>query len=97
MGNHDVGRGMAAGAAALKGLIDLTDRSAALEALDKLAEPYHGADAEFDDHLTPGEPLFELVNAAFGHDWSGKTDYDDWAEDWYDEVWMQARARYRFC
>ena len=96
MGNHDVGRSMAAGANALQGLIDLSDRDAARIALDKLAEPYRGADAEFDDHLNPGEPLFDLVNAAYGAAWNGKTDYDDWYEDWYDQVWTKVSERYGF-
>src|SRR5882672_8313426 len=67
MGNHDVGRAMAAGAKAVMQALgpDKPSPSKALGLLDTLAEPFHGADAEWDDELFGQTPLALLIAAAF--------------------------------
>lgn len=106
MGNHDVGRGMAAAARVFwiaKGDAKVT-QELALKALDAMAEDYRGADAEFDDELHQETDLSELVAIAFnasdkaraflkGEDDDEETAYDEW----YATVYRPFSERYRFC
>lgn len=106
MGNHDVGRGMAAGAKAFLGAVLVPTKEQALAALDSLAEPYRGADAEFDDELHEETPLSRLVAIAFDAtpdeiaDLKGEFDggrVEDRGELWYDGPITRFRQRYEFC
>lgn len=67
MGNHDVGRGMAAAAKVFWIAIgdNGTTREQALLVLDAMAENYIGADAEFDDELSSDTDLSRLLCIAF--------------------------------
>ncbi len=69
MGNHDVGRAMAAAARAYwRGLgVVVPTRDQALAALDEMAEDFRGADAEFDDELmgAHASPLARLIVIGF--------------------------------
>lgn len=103
MGNHDVGQGMAAAAKVVKLLREkmiMPDgvKFPAMDVLDVIAEPYRGADAEFDDALNPGEPLFDLVHEAFEPE-SPKPDLgdEDSYDEWCDAVYTPFRQRYGFC
>ena len=107
MGNHDVGRGMAAAAKVFwltKGSGDEVSQDLALKVLDAMAEDYIGADAEFDDELNTETDLSKLVSIAFnasdkalsflrGEDDEDESGYDEW----YDTVDLPFRERYRFC
>jgi hypothetical protein len=99
MGNHDVGRAMHAAAQAYRlGLGGKNpSKDEALAMLDQAADLFRGADAEFDDYLRPGEPLWQLVTIAFGPwtDADQAADHD--GEKWFDGPYSQFRARYRFC
>ncbi|MVB00102.1 hypothetical protein GN330_22915 [Nitratireductor sp. CAU 1489] len=106
MGNHDVGRGMAAAARVFwiaYGNGEVT-QEVALKALDAMAKDYLGADAEFDDELHQETDLSELVAIAFsaseksraylrGEDDDEETGYDEW----YSTVYRPFCERYRFC
>lgn len=106
MGNHDVGRGMAAAARVfwLANRGQEVTQEFALKALDAMAEDYTGADAEFDDELDTETDLSKLVCIAFGasdkarsflkgEDDEAETGYDEW----YATVYQPFRERYRFC
>lgn len=99
MGNHDVGRAMDAAARgfwAANGDAPVTKEKALL-VLDAVAEQFRGADAEFDDSLTPAEPLGRLVAAAFGP-WAEGDDLDeDGWERWYEAIHRPFSERYEFC
>lgn len=104
MGNHDVGRGMAAAAKtfwiATKG--QEVSRELALEALDAMAEDYRGADAEFDDELLEETDLSRLVLSAFGatdraRKYLTGDDLSEDAEADWDVTYEQFRSRYEFC
>lgn len=106
MGNHDVGRGMAAAARAFWIAIGEADATPelALKALDAMAEDYIGADAEFDDELDEDTALSKMVALAFGASDKAKAylrgeDDDDESgyDDWYENVYRRFRDRYRFC
>lgn len=96
MGNHDAGRAMVATATALAEHSELEP----LAILDIACEPYHGADAEFDDDTMPEYPFGQILIRAF--DPNGvyeMTVYDDdehW-ETWYEKVYTPFRDRYEFC
>jgi len=107
LGNHAVGRGMAAAARAfwlaMNG--EQPTKEQALAALDAAAKDYVGADAEFDDELNEETPLSRLVAIAFGAtpaevaDLKGEYPCDD--EDrgmlWYEGPYQRFRDRYEFC
>lgn len=112
MGNHAIGRAMAAAARGFwagNGDVEVP-KDRALAVLDAAAEDYIGGDAEFDDELSTWTPLSRLVAIAFeatpeeiadlkGEDASGKRDEDD--EDngmlWYDGPYSRFSKRYKFC
>lgn len=102
MGNHDVGRAMAAAARAFWIATDGSepDQATALEALDAAAEDFIGADAEFDDELFGETPLSKLVALAFDATpdeiKSRDTDHDD-GMAWYEGPERRFRDRYKFC
>lgn len=98
MGNHDVGRAMGAAARrfwAGNGDAPVT-KEKALAVLDAAGEQFRGADAEFDDECSPGEPLGRLMNIAFGPYAQKPDDDDDW-DSWYLTVEEPFRKRYGFC
>lgn len=99
MGNHDVGRALAAAAKGFwvgNGDAPVT-KERALAALDAVAEDFRGADAEFDDHLLPDEPLGRLVGAAFGP-WTAEDEAaDEDGEAWYEKIRRPFSDRYDFC
>lgn len=69
MGNHDVGRALAAAADMFWSLIpeESATKAQALTALEKVGNRYRGADAEFDDELwDQNTPLGRMVALAFG-------------------------------
>lgn len=99
MGNHDVGRAMDAAARGFwagNGATSVT-KDKALAVLDAAGENFRGADAEFDDALSPDEPLGRLIAIAFGP-WTGgdKLDESGW-DAWYEAVERPFRDRYEFC
>lgn len=109
MGNHNVGQGMSAAAKAyflarkqLKAT-DKVSKEEALAVLDLIAEPFRGADAEFDDADFPHEPLGQLIIIAFG--WKGgqlpknATDKvtETFYEKWCDFTHETFSKRYEFC
>ena len=99
MGNHSVGRTMHAAAQAYwRGLGDRSPtKDEVLDMLDAAAEPFRGADAEFDDYAQPKEPLGRLMAIAFGP-WTNADDAaDEDGEKWFDGPYSQFRRRYRFC
>src|SRR5262245_52962092 len=103
MGNHDVGRAMAAWA---KGFWagwgtagGLPPKEVVLRSMDAAAEPYRGADAEFDDEADSARtPLGRLLAIAF--DWQQvldrKPDLESLDELWYEEVYAKFSKRYDF-
>jgi hypothetical protein len=109
MGNHDVGRGMAAAARAFwigNGDTEVSTEKA-LAALDAAAQDYIGADAEFDDELLFYSPLSRRVTIAFEAtaeelaDLKGERevldDNDYGGQLWYQGPYQKFRKRYRFC
>jgi hypothetical protein len=101
MGNHEVGRGlgaMARGFWAANGDAPVT-KEKALAVLDAAAEPYRGADAEFDDETFPEEPLGRLLAIAFGPfpPEGHEPNDDDDGEGWYEGIERPFRDRYEFC
>ena len=99
MGNHDAGRGMAAAAEGFwAGNGDaLVSREKAIAVLDAAAKHYLGADAEFDDHAQPEEPLGRLMAIAFGPWTKQDHELDTDGERWYKKIYFPFRERYRFC
>lgn len=108
MGNHDVGRGMEVGAKVFWSMLE-PDGSAerdepptkevVLRAMDIMAEPYRGADAEFDDSTHRDEPLGKMMAIAFGP-WTHEDEEKDAAEEgdhWYEKIYRPFRERYNFC
>lgn len=108
MGNHDVGRGMEVGAKVFWSMLE-PDGSAerdepptkevVLRALDIMAEPYRGSDAEFDDSTHRDEPLGKMMAIAFGP-WTPEDEEKDAAEEgdhWYEKIYRPFRERYEFC
>jgi hypothetical protein len=103
MGNHDVGRALAAGAKGFWAGVGnrIVDQPEALAVLDDLANDFRGADAEFDDEFFGETPLSRLVAIAFDATPEQLADRDDPeankdGEAWY-EVQEQFSARYKFC
>jgi hypothetical protein len=102
MGNHDVGRAMAAAARTFwiaNGDAPPT-KEKALAALDAAAEHFHGADAEFDDELYDETPLSRLVAIAFDATPEEIKNRDHPEADnsaWYDGPLTRFSERYRFC
>lgn len=109
MGNHDVGRGMAAGARGFwAGNGDKeVDQERALAVMDAIASDYRGMDAEFDDELSTDTELSRLMLIAFE-----ATDQDkllikgelpDEADEeaawdaWYAGAYAKFCERYEFC
>lgn len=106
MGNHDVGRGMAA-AAKVYWLV-MGDRvptqEEALAALELAGADYVGADAEFDDELSEETPLSRLVAIAFAAtpeevaDLKGETaDDDQRGMLWYEGPYKRFSEHFNFC
>lgn len=101
MGNHDVGRALASAAKGFwagNGDAPVT-KERALAVLDAAAEEWRGADAEFDDHLFPDEPLGKLVSVAFGP-WTPEDEAKDAEDDGdhrYEKIDRPFRDRYKFC
>lgn len=91
MGNHAVGKAMAAGATALLAIKSDMAKEEAIVALDKLAEPWRDADAEF-DAFDGAEDLMRLISMAFGVE----PPLDDDDEYWYDEAYEPFCKRYGF-
>ncbi|MGR9413128.1 hypothetical protein [Rhizobium leguminosarum] len=109
MGNHDVGRGMAAGARGFwigNGDREV-DQARALEAMDAIASDYHRSDAEFDDELSTDTELSRLMLIAFDGTEQDKlllkgelpddADEDAAWDAWYEGAYSRFRERYRFC
>ena len=102
MGNHDVGRAMAAAAEAFwAGNGDApVDRDKALRVLDAAGERFRGADAEFDDEFFGETPLSRLVAIAFDATpeeiKSRDGGYDDGLA-WYNGPEARFHDRYQFC
>ena len=109
MGNHNVGRAMAAAAKvfwAANGDAEVS-KERALEMLDVMADDFIGADAEFDDELMEYTALSRLVCIAFDAtpehvkylkgECEGSDEPDDFGGAWYDGPYTQFRKRYRFC
>lgn len=105
MGNHNVGRAMAAAA---KGFWagngdEHVSQERALRVLDAAAEDFIGADAEFDDELGTWSPLSRLVAIAFDataaevSDLKGEAEGDDMGELWYAGPSSRFSDRYQFC
>lgn len=107
MGNHDVGRALASAAEAFWEAVGDTPvtQEKALAALDKVAERWRGADAEFDDELNEETPLSRLVAIAFDAtpdeiaDLKGEypCDESDVGMLWYEGAERRFRDRYEFC
>lgn len=102
MGNHTVGRAFVAVATSISAR--RKDGETALDILDQAADAseVRGMDAEFDDAIMPGEPMWDLIVEAFGE---GKPftideDLDDDEEGWdafYDGPYAKFNARYGLC
>jgi hypothetical protein len=71
----------------------------ALAVLDAGAEQWRGADAEFDDHLMPDEPLGRLLMIAFGP-WTPEDEAENdrtEGEHFYEKIRDPFSKRYEFC
>jgi hypothetical protein len=104
MGNHNVGRAMAAAAKGFwAGNGDApVSKEKALAVLDATAEEFRGADAEFDDHCWPDEPLGRLLAVAFGpwtedDDKKNNADPNNVGMHWYEKIETPFSERYGFC
>lgn len=107
MGNHDVGRAMAAASEGFwAGNGDApVSKERALAVLDAAGKRFIGADAEFDDELNEETPLSRLVAIAFDAtpdeiaDLKGEYACDEDAVGmlWYEGPEKRFRARYEFC
>lgn len=101
MGNHHVGRAMNSAAKGFwvgNGDAPVT-KEKALAVLDAVAEEWRGADAEFDDHLDPDEPLGRLLMIAFGP-WTKDDELENdraEGEHWYEKIKQPFSERYEFC
>lgn len=75
-----------------------------MKIIDILAEPWRGADAEFDDEDFLGHELGNLIAIAFGWDggepppdhYASETHEDFW-DKWHTWVKENFRKRYDFC
>ena len=99
MGNHDVGRAMAAAARGFwAGNEDApVTKEKALKVLDAAAEQFRGADAEFDDEADPEQPLGRLLVIAFGPYPAPGQEPDADGEGWYEGIYRPFSDRYNFC
>lgn len=105
MGNHDVGRVMAAAAEAYwvgRGEQPAPFKEEALRVLDSIAQNFHGADAEFDDELDSDTPLCRLLVIEFDATPEevaarDETEDDDIYDKWWDGPLKRFNERYRFC
>jgi hypothetical protein len=95
MGNHDVGRALAGAAEGFWDGREKATKEQALSFLDKVAERWRGADAEFDDELIDGTStaLGRLVALAFD---ASAAELSSW-DAWCDGPYQKFRARYEFC
>lgn len=108
MGNHQVGRAMAAAAAGFwagNGSAPVS-KDKALAVLDAAAQLFHGADAEFDDELNEVTPLSRLVAIALEATPDEVMSLcgclpveveEDAGMVWFDGPEARFRARYKFC
>ncbi len=98
MGNHAVGRAFVAIATVANER--RKEGESALDILDLAADQseIRGADAEFDDAIEPGEPVFDLIIEAFGE---GKVftfgDDDEGWDAFYDGPYAAFNQRYSLC
>lgn len=103
MGNHDVGRALAAGAKGFWAGVGnrIVLQPEALSVLDSLAEDFRGADAEFDDEFFGETPLSKLVAIAFdatSEELASRDDPEsDDGEAWYEGAYSRFSERYNFC
>lgn len=104
MGNHDVGRSMAASAEVFWATMDAVNakptKEQALSVLDIAAKNFHGADAEFDDEFFGETPLSKLVALAFDATPEEIDDRDNSTHEgelWYEGPYRRFSNRYRFC
>lgn len=104
MGNHDVGRALAAAASVFWTMVPAgtqPTKDQALSALEVAAGRYRGADAEFDDELRDGvsTPLGRMVAIAFdATPEEAKGGYDDQGDSgWYDGAYERFRKHFGFC
>jgi hypothetical protein len=98
MGNHDVGRALAGAAEGFWEGRKKATKKQALAFLDKVAERWRGADAEFDDELLDGKgtALGRLVALAFDATPEEAAGGED-GDLWYEGPYQKFRSRYRFC
>lgn len=60
-----------------------------MKVLDALGEDWRGADAEFDDHALPDEPLGRLMHKAFGtRPLDEYLNKDQDGDLWFEEVYQ---------
>jgi hypothetical protein len=101
MGNHSVGRALAAAAEGFWEGRENATQEQALRFLDKVAEPWISADAEFDDELNDGEStaLGRLVALAMGStkEELNAEEGDDYTSPWFDGPYQRFQNRYKFC
>ena len=101
MGNHDIGRTMAAAAEVFWLMVPPEPtKDQALAALEAAGEPFRGGDAEFDDELRDGvsTPLGRLVALAFDatpEELSRPGNEDE--NPWYDGPYSRFREHFDFC
>lgn len=103
MGNHNVGRSMAASAEAfwhVAGEINVTQEQA-LDVLNIAGKEFIGADAEFDDEMHQPTALSRLVAIAFeataDERSSLRGETDDEGELWFDGPYQRFRNHFQFC
>jgi hypothetical protein len=102
MGNHDVGRALAAAAKGFWRGRTTATKEDALGFLDEVASLWRGADAEFDDELLDGitTPLGRLVALAFDatpEEAKGEEDEETYECAWFEGPYTRFRRRYEFC
>lgn len=100
MGNHAVGRAMVA--VAEVAAERRKPGESAIDILDEAAErsEIRGMDAEFDDAIMPGEPMFDLIIEAFANGETFNLEDDDNEDEWdrfYEGPYNAFRERYNLC
>lgn len=99
MGNHDVGQALASVAEVFWQMAGpAPTKEQALAALETAGNRYRGADAEFDDHANPDEPLGRMIVLAFD---AKPDELPDGTEDgwdrWYEGPYSRFRKHFDFC
>ena len=97
MGNHAVGRAFVA--VATKISERRKEGETAIQILDEAADAsdVRGMDAEFDDAIMPGEPMWDLIVEAFGDGQPFTINEDDDWDTFYDGPYTKFRERYGLC